>query len=123
MSVQVFEAGGDVGGTWYWNRYPGARFDSESDSYGYSFSKKLLNEWNWAEHFSPQPETLCYVNHVADKLDLRKNIRFNARVGCAFLEVPQSRFLVHGQQLQPRAQEQAGFSTRFRRCAPVPGAV
>lgn len=80
MSVRVFEAGGDVGGTWYWNRYPGARFDSESYSYGYSFSKELLAEWEWSEHFSPQPETLKYVNHVADRFDLRRDIQFNCRI-------------------------------------------
>ena len=67
LSVRVFEAGDDVGGTWYWNRYPGARFDSESYSYGYSFSEELLDEWEWSEHFSPQPETLRYCNFVADK--------------------------------------------------------
>ena len=59
--VRVFEAGTDVGGTWYWNRYPGARFDSESYSYGYSFSKELLEEWDWSEHFAGQPETLRYL--------------------------------------------------------------
>ncbi len=80
MSVRVFEAGGDVGGTWYWNRYPGARFDSESYSYGYSFSQELLDEWEWSEHFSAQPETLRYLNFVADKFDLRKDIEFNRRV-------------------------------------------
>ena len=58
LSVRVFETGGEVGGTWYWNRYPGARFDSESWTYGYSFSEELLQEWNWSEHFSGQPETL-----------------------------------------------------------------
>ena len=61
MRVQVFEAGSDVGGTWYWNRYPGARFDSESWSYGYSFSEELLQEWEWPEHFSAQPDTLRYL--------------------------------------------------------------
>ena len=60
LRVRVFEAGTDVGGTWYWNRYPGARFDSESYSYGYSFSKELLEEWDWSEHFAGQPETLRY---------------------------------------------------------------
>src|SRR5271163_3360076 len=65
--VRVFETGTDVGGTWYWNRYPGARFDSESYSYGYSFSKELLEEWDWSEHFAGQPETLRYLNRVADK--------------------------------------------------------
>jgi cation diffusion facilitator CzcD-associated flavoprotein CzcO len=83
LRVRVFEAGTGVGGTWYWNRYPGARFDSESYSYGYSFSKELLEEWNWSEHFSGQPETLRYINHVADKFDLRRDIQFNSRVAAA----------------------------------------
>jgi cation diffusion facilitator CzcD-associated flavoprotein CzcO len=80
MSVRVIEAGGDVGGTWYWNRYPGARFDSESYSYGYSFSKELLEEWDWTEHFAPQPETLRYVGHVAEKFNLRQDILFNRKL-------------------------------------------
>jgi cation diffusion facilitator CzcD-associated flavoprotein CzcO len=80
LSVQVYESGSDVGGTWYWNRYPGCRFDSESYSYGYSFSEELLEEWDWSEHFAGQPETLRYLNHVADKFDLRKNMRFNSKV-------------------------------------------
>jgi cation diffusion facilitator CzcD-associated flavoprotein CzcO len=83
MRVRVFEAGTGVGGTWYWNRYPGARFDSESYSYGYSFSKELLAEWNWSEHFSGQPETLRYLNHVADKFGLRDDIEFRCRVAAA----------------------------------------
>jgi cation diffusion facilitator CzcD-associated flavoprotein CzcO len=83
MSAHVFEAGSDVGGTWYWNRYPGARFDSESYSYGYSFSPELLAEWDWSEHFSPQPETLRYLQHVADRFDLRRDITFDARVRAA----------------------------------------
>ena len=69
QTVRVFEAGTGVGGTWYWNRYPGCRFDSESYSYGYSFSQELLGEWNWTAHFAPQPETERYLNHVADKFD------------------------------------------------------
>jgi cation diffusion facilitator CzcD-associated flavoprotein CzcO len=68
LRVRVFEAGTDVGGTWYWNRYPGARFDSESYSYGYSFSQEVLNEWDWSEHFAGQPETLRYLNFVATSL-------------------------------------------------------
>ena len=83
MNVQVFEMGSGVGGTWYWNRYPGARFDSESYSYGFSFSQELLDEWDWTEHFSPQPETERYCNFVADKFDLRKDIQFSARVKAA----------------------------------------
>lgn len=80
LRVRVFEAGSDVGGTWYWNRYPGARFDSESWSYGFAFSEELLQEWNWKEHFSAQPDTLEYVNYAADKFDFRRDIQFNAKV-------------------------------------------
>ncbi len=83
LTVRVFETGTGVGGTWYWNRYPGARFDSESYTYGYAFSEDLLKEWNWTEHFSPQPETLRYLNHVADRFDLRRDIRFSSRVAAA----------------------------------------
>jgi cation diffusion facilitator CzcD-associated flavoprotein CzcO len=80
LETKIFEAGDGVGGTWYWNRYPGARFDSESYSYGYSFSKELLREWDWTEHFSAQPETERYLNYVADKFDLRPHIAHGARV-------------------------------------------
>ncbi|MGE3917083.1 MAG: flavin-containing monooxygenase [Hyphomicrobiaceae bacterium] len=83
MKVRVFEAGSDIGGTWYWNRYPGARFDSESWSYGYSFSDEVLQEWSWPEHFAAQPDTLRYLNFVADKFDFRRDVRFNARVSSA----------------------------------------
>ncbi len=83
LRVRVFEAGSGVGGTWYWNRYPGARFDSESWTYGYSFSRELLEEWDWDEHFAAQPETERYLNHVADKFDLRRDIQFNSRVTAA----------------------------------------
>ncbi len=83
LSARICEAGGGVGGTWYWNRYPGARFDSESYSYAYSFSEELLQEWDWKEHFSGQPENERYLNYVADKFDLRRHIQFNARIGSA----------------------------------------
>src|SRR6185437_4562074 len=83
LKTHVFESGTGVGGTWYWNRYPGCRFDSESYSYGYSFSQELLDEWDWSEHFAPQPETLRYLNHVADKFDLRRDIQFRSRVAAA----------------------------------------
>src|ERR1700749_3901732 len=79
LRVRSFEAGSNVGGTWYWNRYPGARFDSESWTYGYSFSAELLKEWDWQEHFAPQPETERYLNYVAEKFDLRRDIQFNSR--------------------------------------------
>jgi cation diffusion facilitator CzcD-associated flavoprotein CzcO len=83
LKVRVFETGTGVGGTWYWNRYPGARFDSESYSYGYSFSQELLEEWSWDERFASQPETERYLNHVADKFDLRRDIQFKSRVAAA----------------------------------------
>ena len=83
LRVRVFEAGSGVGGTWYWNRYPGARFDSESWTYGYSFSQELLKEWHWQEHFAPQPETERYLNRVTDKFDLRRHIQFESRVASA----------------------------------------
>ena len=83
LTVRVFEAGTGVGGTWYWNRYPGARFDSESWTYGYSFSQELLDEWDWEEHFAGQPETERYLNHVADRFDLRRDIQFKSRVASA----------------------------------------
>jgi cation diffusion facilitator CzcD-associated flavoprotein CzcO len=83
LRVRVFEAGSGVGGTWYWNRYPGARFDSESWTYGYSFSKELLDEWDWEEHFAAQPQTERYLNYVAEKFDLRRDIQLNSRVEAA----------------------------------------
>ncbi|MDP1868932.1 MAG: NAD(P)/FAD-dependent oxidoreductase, partial [Bradyrhizobium sp.] len=83
LRTRVLEAGTGVGGTWYWNRYPGCRFDSESYSYGFSFDKELLKEWSWTEHFAPQPETERYLNLGADKYDLRRDIQFRARVKAA----------------------------------------
>ena len=83
VDALVLDAAPDLGGTWYWNRYPGARFDSESYTYGYSFSKELLAEWHWKERFSGQPENLRYLNHVADKFDLRKYMQFNCKVEAA----------------------------------------
>ncbi|HIC48770.1 MAG TPA: NAD(P)/FAD-dependent oxidoreductase [Dehalococcoidia bacterium] len=88
LNVRVFEAGTGVGGTWYWNRYPGARFDSESYSYAYSFSQELLDEWNWSEHFASQPEILRYLQHVADKFDLIKDIEFSSDVKAAIYDDP-----------------------------------
>ena len=81
--VQVIEAGEDVGGTWYWNRYPGARCDVESLEYQYAFSDEIQKGWTWSERYSAQPEILRYQNYVADKLDLRKDIKFSTRVTSA----------------------------------------
>jgi cyclohexanone monooxygenase len=80
LSVRVYETGSGVGGTWFWNRYPGARCDIESMQYSYSFSEALDQEWNWTEKYSTQPEILAYANHVADRFDLRKDICFETRV-------------------------------------------
>ena len=83
FSARVFEAGTDVGGVWYWNRYPGARCDVESMQYSYSFSEELQQEWTWSERFAAQPEILRYLNHVADRFDLRCAIAFETRVTAA----------------------------------------
>ena len=80
LSVRVYEQGDGVGGTWYWNRYPGARCDVESMQYSYSFSDELQQQWDWSERYAPQPEILKYANHVADRFNLRPDITFNTRV-------------------------------------------
>ena len=80
IDATVLESAADLGGTWYWNRYPGCRFDSESYTYGFSFSRELLDEWHWKERFSGQPENLRYLNYVADKFDLRNHMQFNCKV-------------------------------------------
>src|SRR4051812_35887764 len=77
LTVRVFEAGGGVGGTWYWNRYPGARCDIESLEYSYAFDEDLQQEWEWTEKYAPQPEILSYIEHVADRFDLRPHITFD----------------------------------------------
>ena len=94
FKVLVLEAGTGVGGTWYWNRYPGARFDSESYSYGYSFSKELLDEWDWKEHFSGQPEIERYCNYVADKFNLKDDIKFSSRVSFAHYQKSSKSWLI-----------------------------
>ena len=94
LTARVFEAGGDVGGTWYWNRYPGARCDVESLEYSYQFSAELQQEWEWTERFSAQPEILRYLNHVADRFDLRRDIRFDTRVSALTYDEAGSRWTV-----------------------------
>ena len=88
LSARVYEAGSDVGGTWYWNRYPGARCDVHSLEYSYSFSEELQQEWEWTERYPAQAEILAYINHVADRFDLRRDIQFNARVVSARFDQP-----------------------------------
>jgi len=95
LSVRVFEAGTGVGGTWYWNRYPMARFDSESYSYGYFFSEELLEEWEWSEHFAAQPETERYLNHVVDSFGYRDDIQLRTRVESAVFDEDAARWTLH----------------------------
>ena len=86
LSAVAWEAGDGVGGTWYWNRYPGARVDIESVEYSYSFSDELQQEWDWTERYAAQPELLRYFNHVADRFDLRKSIALETRVKSAVFD-------------------------------------
>jgi len=94
LSVQVLEAGDGVGGTWYWNRYPGARCDSESHAYCYTFSAELAQEWDWSERHPEQPEIMRYLNYVADRFDLKRHIRFNTRVTAARYDEAANRWTV-----------------------------
>ncbi len=94
FSAQLLEAGDGVGGTWYWNRYPGARFDSESYTYAYLFSKDLFEDWEWQEHFAQQPEIERYLNHVVDRFDLRRHVRFGAVVTSAVYDQSAGRWTV-----------------------------
>jgi cation diffusion facilitator CzcD-associated flavoprotein CzcO len=94
FSARVFETGGGVGGTWYWNRYPGARCDVESMQYSYQFSEELQQEWEWSELYATEPEILRYANHVADRFDLRRDIQFNTRVEAATFDDAAAQWVV-----------------------------
>jgi cyclohexanone monooxygenase len=105
LSVRVFERGTDVGGTWFWNRYPGARCDIESVDYCYSFSRELLTDWVWTERYATQPEILRYLRHVADRFSLRRDIQFGTRVTSMRYDEPGNRWLVRtdaGEELTAR---------------------
>ena len=93
-TVRVFETGDNVGGTWYWNRYPGARCDIESMEYSYSFDQSLQQEWVWSERYATQPEILSYANHIADRYELRQHITFNTRVTSAHFDETEQRWIV-----------------------------
>jgi cation diffusion facilitator CzcD-associated flavoprotein CzcO len=95
LSARVYEAGEGVGGTWFWNRYPGARCDSESVYYNYTFSEELYNEWTWTSRYPEQPEILKYLNFVADKFDLRSDIQFNTRVQSAYYDEKNNVWKIH----------------------------
>lgn len=105
LSVRVYEAGKGIGGTWYWNRYPGARCDVESMDYSYSFSDELQQEWRWTERYASQPEILKYINHVADRFDLRRDITLATRVTAAVFDEATSRWDIRtdgGEQVSAR---------------------
>ena len=105
LSVRVLEAANGIGGTWYWNRYPGARCDVESLDYSYSFSDVLQQEWHWTERYASQPEILRYVEHVADRFDLVRDIQLETRVTAAHFDESAHRWRVvtdRGEQLSAR---------------------
>jgi cation diffusion facilitator CzcD-associated flavoprotein CzcO len=98
LAVKALEAGGGVGGTWYWNRYPGARCDSESHVYWYTFSPELMREWEWSERYPGQAEILRYLNFVADRFDLKRDIVFNSRATSAHYDEAANRWRVRTAQ-------------------------
>ena len=125
FSVQVLEAADGVGGTWYWNRYPGARCDVESLQYSYSFMPDLDQEWNWTERYATQPEILRYLNHVADRLSLRSHIRFETRVTAATFDERQQKWLIetnHGENFSARFLILATGCLSLPRVPDLPGA-
>ena len=100
--ASLIDAGGGPGGTWYWNRYPGARFDSESYTYAYLFSEKLFNDWEWQEHYAQQPETERYLNHVVDRFDLRRSMHFGVSVISATWDEASGRWTVETDDGNPQ---------------------
>src|SRR3990172_3263132 len=108
LSARVMEAGDGVGGTWYWNRSPGARCDIESLEYQYGFDDDLPREWKWSERYASQPEILHYLNHVADKLDLRRDIQFETRVTTAHFDEASSRWQIETDRRQDKSRMDFG---------------
>ncbi|MBQ6640215.1 MAG: NAD(P)/FAD-dependent oxidoreductase [Saccharopolyspora sp.] len=117
LSVRVLEAGSDVGGTWYWNRYPGARCDVESVDYSYSWDEQLQQEWEWTERYPAQPEIQRYLAHVADRFDLRRDISFDTRVTAAHYDEDTARWTVHREGRDPLVSR---FCIRDTGCLSVP---
>ena len=120
LSTVVFEAGDDVGGTWYWNRYPGARVDVECINYSFSFSSDLEQEYRWAERYAPQPEILKYAGHVADRFDLRRDIRFKTRVTAATWDEPSRTWKVETDQGEAVTAKYVVMATGCLSAAKVP---
>lgn len=120
FSARVFEAGSGVGGTWYWNRYPGARCDVESLEYAYSFSDDLRKEWQWTERYAAQPEILRYLNHVADRFDLRRDIEFDTLVASVTFDEEQGRWTIATERGQIVAAQFCVMATGCLSSAKVP---
>jgi cyclohexanone monooxygenase len=120
FSTRVYEAGSDVGGTWFWNRYPGARCDVESLEYSYSFSDELQRDWKWTERYAPQPEILSYLNHVAERFDLRRSIRFDTRVTAASFDETANRWIIRTDRGEPVSAKFCVMATGCLSAARVP---
>ena len=121
MSARVYEGGAGVGGTWYWNRYPGARCDVESMDYSYSFSEELQQEWRWSERYASQPEILAYISHVVDRFDLRREIEFDTRVTAAHFDEAASRWTVSTQHGETVIAQFCIMATGCLSAAQIPG--
>jgi cyclohexanone monooxygenase len=117
LSVRVLEAASGVGGTWYWNRYPGARCDVESVEYSYQFSPELQQEWEWSERYAAQPELLRYADHVADRFDLRRHIAFDTRVTAATFDDAANRWVI---ETENGARLSASYCVMATGCLSVP---
>lgn len=120
LTARVLETGGDVGGTWYWNRYPGARTDSESWVYAFCFSQELLDEWSWSERYPGQPEVERYLRHVVDRFDLRKDMRFDTHVVSAVFDEATGTWVVTTGAGRPTARRisRRAWATRPSRTGP-----
>src|ERR1700722_12094225 len=125
FSIKGFDAGGDVGGTWYWNRYPGARCDVATTDYSYSFDPELEREWAWSEKYATQPEILAYLQHVADRYDLRRDIEFSTAVEAAVWDEPARRWRLRtdrGGQVSCRYYVMASGCLSLPKSPDIPGA-
>ncbi|MFM8820582.1 MAG: flavin-containing monooxygenase, partial [Phenylobacterium sp.] len=125
LTVQGFEAGGDVGGTWYWNRYPGARCDIPSLFYSFTWSEDLAREWRWSEKYAPQPEILKYAEHIADRFDLRRDFLFDTRVESAVFDEATARWTVRtnrGDEVSARWVVMATGCLSVPKSPDIPGA-
>ena len=120
LSVRLYEAGSGVGGTWYWNRYPGARVDVESVEYSYTFDAELEQEWSWSERYAAQPELMRYANHVADRFNLRPNMQFNTKVTSAVWDEASRRWQIKTSQGETVSAKYCVLATGFLSSGSIP---